>query len=178
MVWQTGTHVVLTLDGHPVPALIRRVQATSRMSLILSYRAGFPWLSTLAVFQEPDGWRTAEGLPASLEPNPHGTDRDHCSLDADLPLGSCGACSGPGARYLILLTFKAPIPGHGWGCRICGLPDDGATAVVCDRCLEVGRPVVSACRGYPATEGRIAFDRLTGHQAHDPRRHAHQPAVW
>jgi hypothetical protein len=39
-------------------------------------------------------------------------------------------------RNFIMLSRRAVTPGTGWGCFVCGLPQDGAMAVVCDGCLE------------------------------------------
>ena len=60
----------------------------------------------------------------------------------DLPyLGRCCACleegtEGNPVRNLMMLDRLAPTPGTGWGCFVCGLPLDGAVAVLCERCVE------------------------------------------
>jgi hypothetical protein len=38
-------------------------------------------------------------------------------------------------RNVVLIQRLAPVPGTGWGCLICGLPNDGAIAVGCDECM-------------------------------------------
>lgn len=92
-----------------------------------------------------------------------------------------GTCCGCGARKrvrgLVCLPKKSPIPGHGWGCLVCDLPADGAMAVLCDRCFdraeEEGLEAVLrfACRGYPATDGRVPIGELQGIHEHDLSQH-------
>lgn len=45
--------------------------------------------------------------------------------DGDVPnVGPCCACEGiENVRHFLMLPHKAPIPGRGWGCAVCGLPD-------------------------------------------------------
>ena len=50
-------------------------------------------------------------------------------------LGPCCMCAGDGVN-IIMLDRRAVIPGHGWGCFICGLPRDGAVAVLCNGCAD------------------------------------------
>jgi hypothetical protein len=81
-----------------------------------------------------------------------------------------------GVRNIILLDRRCVVPGHGWGCVVCGLPSDGACAV-CDECLDEWRDDESrltvACRGFPASDGRIAIAALPkGEFNHDVARHA------
>ena len=80
------------------------------------------------------------------------------SNKSEIPtLGSCCACGlyGPTVRNVMALDKRGVIPGHGWGCVACKVPADGASVVICDTCLENKRELKYACRGYPATEGRI-----------------------
>jgi hypothetical protein len=89
-------------------------------------------------------------------------------------LGPCCLCGrADGVRNMIMLDRRCAVPGHGWGCVVCGLPNDGASAVVCDPCLDRWRAdnsiLMTACRGYPATDGRIAIAELPeGVFDHDP----------
>jgi hypothetical protein len=101
--------------------------------------------------------------------------RCHMFLDdePDLPrLGPCCICgSEDTATWIELLPFKNEVPGHGWGCVACDLPFDGAYAVLCAHCvddLQAGRkPLRFACRGYPATDGRVPIEQLTIPHEHD-----------
>jgi hypothetical protein len=91
-----------------------------------------------------------------------------------LELGTCCICEGErGITTIIMLPFKNQVPGHGWGCFACHLPTDGASAVLCDACADeyvAGRANLKfACRGYPAEDGRVAFDALTIRHEHDPQ---------
>jgi hypothetical protein len=85
--------------------------------------------------------------------------------------GPCCACgqSGPAVRNILMLPQKAPIAGHGWGCVQCGLPSDGAVAIVCDDCLQDDAlpPLQWACCGFPATDGRVPITELIGHHEHN-----------
>lgn len=94
-------------------------------------------------------------------------------------LGPCCICRGTGedVRNVIMLKKKAPIPGKGWGCLQCGLPMDGAAAVLCDFCLMTyrarGEEILKyVCRGYPASDGRVAIQTLsTTEFDHDLTKH-------
>ena len=79
--------------------------------------------------------------------------------------GACCVCeTTEGIRNMIMLDKRAQVSGHGWGCVVCGLPSDGANAVLCDPCFDRFRQDPSvltiACRGYPATDGRVAIAEL------------------
>lgn len=89
-------------------------------------------------------------------------------------LGPCCVCeTTKGVRNIINLDQKSPTPGRGWGCFACGLPADGANAVVCDACLE--KPLRFACSGYPAEDGRVPIEQLAGRHEHDYMKH---PEAW
>lgn len=86
-------------------------------------------------------------------------------------LGTCCVCEGTeNIRNILMLDKRAPMPGRGWGCVVCGLLQDGASAVVCDDCLE--KPLKWACRGYPGIDGRIRIEELTESFHHNYRYHA------
>ena len=102
--------------------------------------------------------------------------------DPELPeLGPCCMCERrDGVRNMILLDRRGAVPGRGWGCVVCGLPPDGAVAVLCDDCLARYRLdqalLKVACRGYPARDGRIAIAALPPEPfEHDPAAHG-EPA--
>ena len=71
----------------------------------------------------------------------------------------------------MMIPFCAPVAGKGWGCVVCGLPSDGAVAVVCDACLESGAPILDVCSGYPASGVRVARESLTEPFDHDMAAH-------
>jgi hypothetical protein len=80
-------------------------------------------------------------------------------------LGPCCICeTTEGVINIIMLDRRCVVPGHGWGCMVCGLPADGASAVLCDHCLERYQrepgALLFACRGYPASDGRIPIAEL------------------
>jgi hypothetical protein len=84
----------------------------------------------------------------------------------DIPtLGSCCICETyTDVTVILMLPLRSPIPGHGWGCAVCGLPSDGATAVFCEACyefIEAGANPLFVCRGYPGSDGRIPFAELS-----------------
>ena len=88
-------------------------------------------------------------------------------------LGTCCICgTDRGVRNIMMLHVKNQVPGHGWGCVICNLPPDGASAILCDPCFELfqvyGETLLKfACRGYPATEGRVPIEELSVPHEHD-----------
>jgi len=76
-------------------------------------------------------------------------------------LGSCCACGGfEKVRNIIMLSKRGPVKGRGWGCLQCGLPQDGAIAVMCDACHESRSEVKFACSGYPGEGVRVPIDML------------------
>jgi hypothetical protein len=106
------------------------------------------------------------------------SDEDEEDDEDDIPeLGSCCICEREdGVRNILMLNKRGPIPGHGWGCFVCGLPADGASAVLCDSCFEAVQggtaQIKWACRGYPAEDGRILIDALTEPFDHDAHFHS------
>lgn len=95
--------------------------------------------------------------------------------DADtLRLGSCCICGREeDVHTIIMLSVKGLVPGHGWGCFVCGLAPDGASAVLCGTCTlgwEDGTEALRfACRGYPAEDGRVSIEALTEAHEHNPK---------
>lgn len=86
--------------------------------------------------------------------------------DFDLDLGACCICQATEqqARNILMLDHPGPTPGKGWGCFTCGLPANGALAVLCDACFDLyqaGEPLRSICTGYPAKDGRTPYDRMS-----------------
>jgi hypothetical protein len=91
-------------------------------------------------------------------------------------LGPCCVCekTGPDVRNILMLNQLSPIPGRGWGCLACGLPLNGAIAIVCDGCLEAlnqGLELKFACRGYPGKDGRVPIEELAGEFDHNILKH-------
>ncbi len=77
-----------------------------------------------------------------------------------------------------MLKEKAPESGTGWGCFQCGLPQDGAVAVLCDDCfarVQAGETLEAvllfACKGQPAKNERVLFSALSGWHRHDMSKH-------
>ncbi|WP_373525075.1 hypothetical protein [Nostoc sp.] len=96
------------------------------------------------------------------------TDSDDPDYDEEaLDLGACCGCgcTGETVQNLIMLQKKAPVPGTGWGCLVCGVPSDGAVAVVCNDCLarldkqpDVIKEIIY---GYPTEKKRYSLAVLT-----------------
>jgi hypothetical protein len=94
--------------------------------------------------------------------------------DDDHPkLGTCCACGGSEhVRNIIMLDRRGPTPGKGWGCVECGLPCDGAIAVLCDPCFDAAREPVFAVVGYPKDNARMPLADLPVEPfEHDPEMH-------
>lgn len=93
---------------------------------------------------------------------------------AVIDLGACCACRtrGPTVRNVMMLDKPAPVPGTGWGCFVCGLPSDGAIAVVCDACLQAERPILDVCFGYAAADERVSIATVPGLFEHNLAMHA------
>lgn len=128
----------------------------------------------------PDGCFWVElDLCSSCVEEAHMVD-DQARFDEDDPdgpdLGPCCICGGGGAVNIIMLHRRGAIPGRGWGCVQCGLPSDGAAAVLCPACLDKYQAdpaaLTMACRGYPGTDGRVPIaDLPEGEFDHDPAKH-------
>lgn len=90
-------------------------------------------------------------------------------------LGSCCICTGTEhVKNLVMLPYKAKTPGYGWGCIECGLPWDGAVAVLCEDCIgkyQNGAPIKYAVNGYPFDNVRIPVEELTEPFYHDLSKH-------
>lgn len=84
-------------------------------------------------------------------------------------LGACCACGKEGetVRNVMMLEKKAPVPGTGWGCVLCHLPNDGAVAIVCDDCVEHSRETLYAINGFAKNKLRILITALTGKHEHN-----------
>ncbi len=79
-------------------------------------------------------------------------------------------------KNIACLPEKAPEPGTGWGCYVCGLPPDGALALVCDKCTKSADPNEGPEIEY-VYSGKIGGSELTarkwlnGRQEHDAEKH-------
>lgn len=78
-------------------------------------------------------------------------------------LGSCCNCGkvGPDVCNVLLLHFKAPTPGTGWGCHLCNLKSDGAMSVLCEDCFKAGENPRFICEGSPADNGRLPIEQMS-----------------
>lgn len=79
-------------------------------------------------------------------------------------IGTCRNCRAGAAVNIVLLARRGRLPGHGWGCAVCGLPQDGALTVLCDPCMAqfdaLPTMVRWAADGPLAQDGRIRIRRL------------------
>jgi hypothetical protein len=62
---------------------------------------------------------------------------------------SCGRKDST-VRNMLMLPFRGSVPGTGWGCVLCALPPDGASAILCDACLSAGKQPIRVIKGYLA----------------------------
>lgn len=90
-------------------------------------------------------------------------------------LGPCCNC-GNISKNVVMLARRGPVPGRGWGCAVCGLPPDGAVAVLCDYCceqfLDHDEPLKMVCYGYASEGIRVPFGALPpGEFEHDNEKH-------
>jgi hypothetical protein len=97
---------------------------------------------------------------------------------SDAPtLGPCCICEATeGVCSILMLPQRGVVKGHGWGCVVCGLPPDGAVAVLCNPCLAIYQAKEGAlrfaCRGYPASDGRVPIAELSAEPFdHDDSKH-------
>jgi hypothetical protein len=96
-------------------------------------------------------------------------DRGHRpEFQGDRTVTELGTCCGCETREdvinIIMLNRRAPVPGKGWGCVTCGLPSDGAVAVLCNACAERYQHDETAlrfvCLGYASSGKRFPIDQL------------------
>lgn len=101
--------------------------------------------------------------------------------EPDLPtLGACCACGqdGPTVRNIMMLDFRAPVAGTGWGCIVCGLPSDGAIAVLCDACAERNAEIRDVCVGQPGDNVRTEIKTVQQPFGHDLSKHVVIPDYY
>jgi hypothetical protein len=96
-------------------------------------------------------------------------------------LGGCCICrTYVGVSTIVMLSRRAPVPGTGWGCAVCGLPSDGAVAVLCDGCMEfveAGALPVYVCEGYAGEDRRALHSSLSPEPfEHDDEAHRREEA--
>jgi len=102
---------------------------------------------------------------------------------SDVPVGRCCQCDEVAELpNLMMLSRRGPesARGKGWGCFLCGLPADGATAAICRRCIpddwQPGQPrpggeIRYACIGYVSDPGRVPLAELCEPFEHDLSKH-------
>lgn len=76
-------------------------------------------------------------------------------------LGLCLDCQQRPATNVVMLPFRAPIPGTGWGCVVCKQPLEGAISVLCDECRQADRPISRVCLGRPSEGQYTLVDAMT-----------------
>ena len=110
----------------------------------------------------------------------HKVDVNTLEMWATPDLGPCCACSKEdvrSVRNIVCLDRLAPVPGTGWGCFVCGLPMNGASAAICDECMRDEREIKFAIKGLAADKQRVPIDELApGDFQHDPGLHAEDKA--
>lgn len=99
-------------------------------------------------------------------------------MDDDLDsidFGPCCACGREDKEIkitnLIMIEQKGPTPGRGWGCVVCNLPAEGALAVVCATCLDLGKPIRFAVAGDVKEKKRVPVESLGAAHNHDQSKH-------
>lgn len=98
-------------------------------------------------------------------------------MSDDEPTIETGPCCGCGstdkrARNMLMLSRRGPSPGKGWGCVVCGLPSDGAVAVMCDSCVTAEVDPQFVCVGWISEGGRMPIAELPNEPFdHDMAKH-------
>lgn len=89
-----------------------------------------------------------------------------------IDLGRCCHCGKEDQVVNILcLPLKAPVPGTGWGCAVCGVPSNGAVTVLCNSCTRANNPPLFACFGSPSDGDRVSVKELAIPFEHDLDHH-------
>lgn len=87
--------------------------------------------------------------------------------------GTCCSCGGTDSvRNVMCLNKRSPY-GFGWGCMQCGLPAEGAIAVICDECLEAEAPIREVIKGEAFKGERFPYEETAGWEEfeHDLSQH-------
>lgn len=94
-------------------------------------------------------------------------------FDAFAPRRCCGCGEiQTTVRNIAQLNLKAPVPGTGWGCFQCGLPLDGALALMCDDCAATPEVLIRwVVRGWLTSDERVPIAELDGSHRHQARFH-------
>ncbi len=89
---------------------------------------------------------------------------DSGSSPPPVDLGRCCACHkvGSSVRNVLHLNRRAPVAGTGWGCGLCGLPRDGALAVLCDQCMASDAGVLDVVNGPLTGKLRMPYRECVG----------------
>lgn len=92
--------------------------------------------------------------------------------------GPCCACGqkDPTVRNFVMLNKRLPHEvdhASAWGCFVCGLPFEGASAILCDACVETNAEVKYVVLGYvnDGKEQRFPYADLTEPFEHDLSKH-------
>lgn len=121
---------------------------------------------------------------STLSPQKEVAMSDYCDDDgADIPnLGKCCRCLKNHASVVWMAPFEVPKEGQGrgWGCFVCGLPENGAVSVLCEPCSETlegnadmrdqWEMMPTVCIGYPSDNHRTVLHELVPFH-HDLSRH-------
>lgn len=99
-------------------------------------------------FNHYDGAHTNGHRPVQAEPVDYG------------PCCACGKHDGT-VQQVVSLNRLAPIAGTGWECTGCGLPPNGAMAVVCTECLAKREPLKNVIYGPLGSHDRFLVGDLS-----------------
>ncbi len=88
-------------------------------------------------------------------------------------VGPCCSCGRDNleVRNVVMIEQKNPGGKDGWGCLQCHLPMEGAVALICDECAELGRPIKFAVDGEIKNKKRIPVESLGAEHKHDMSQH-------
>jgi len=83
-------------------------------------------------------------------------------MSIEKSLGSCCCCGDTRkVRNIVMLPRVAPVPGTGWGCVVCGLPNDGAVFAACDRCVHAEARPREVVFGFASDRARVPIESLS-----------------
>jgi hypothetical protein len=76
------------------------------------------------------------------------------------PCCCCGRTQDGTVRTIVMLDFRGPSGHVGWGCVVCGLASVGATAFVCDACVDLYQDLDLRERLKWIAGGQYASERI------------------
>ena len=81
-------------------------------------------------------------------------------MTESIELGTCCGCGTTENVHSVIALNKRSPYGGGWGCFQCGLPAEGAIAVMCDECIATEAPIREVVAGMVSQGQRVPYGAI------------------